>query len=218
VAEPAAPEAVPARPAPESDEAWQPPPPLPPPHRSTVARRDAGRPPRWRRRGAGRPLIVLAVLIFALAGGALSFIGSAVDRLPGGALTVGPPAQAPSLLRPAPLKAALARLPHGRVTHLRVAPGRIDAQVYVKRHVHVVWVDARSERTDTRTAVTVRRPALTIHPAAPLRIARAAARASHHRLADVSHLVLNRSGWELFFRDGTHFHANAAGRHVKRAG
>ena len=141
---------------------------------------------------------------------AVDDIQGAIDQA-----TVSPPAAGHSLLNPKPLKAALAKLPPGSLQSLRVAPERIDAQVFTDGSLHVVQVTSTGRVTDVKTAVAARQPRLRVDPQAPRRMARAAAKQAGRPVSEVAYLVLGRSGWDLFFTDGRHYSAGPAGRHVK---
>jgi hypothetical protein len=124
-----------------------------------------------------------------------------------------------SLLREKPLRAVLAKLPAGRVFTLRVAPDKVSAIVDHGRTRHVVQLGADGSKVDVKTpSVALDLPGAKVVPAAPYKIARKAARLSHHSVSDVDYLVLTSDGWELFFKDGAHFHATPSGAKVtKRA-
>jgi hypothetical protein len=192
-------------------------------------------PPRRRRRRPG--LAGLFVLIAILVGGYIGVSAAfdagrkAIDGIPGAIDSIKSPKavavpkgdEPGSLLRSAALTNALDRLPTGRLQYLRVAPGRIDARVVKGHTLHTVQVtsDLRVQDTESRMTGSVD-PALPVTTAAPLRVARAAARRSHRAVADVSYLVLLRTGggaeWHLYFGDGRHYSADTAGRHVKKVG
>ena len=167
-----------------------------------------------------RLLIPIVFVLIVFGAGIFNAGRDAVDQIKGAiddatqSVTPAPAPAAASLLGAAPLRAALAKLPPGRVMSLRVAPERIDAQVYSDGRMHVVQVTAGGQVSDVRTPVAVQQPKLIVHPVAPLRIARA----TGHPVGDVDYLVLTPDGWELFLSDGTHYHANALGRHTKKIG
>lgn len=131
--------------------------------------------------------------------------------------------EAGSLLRPAALREALAKLPEGALVNLRVAPDRVDAQVMVDGKLHQVQVTAAGDVQDIGTQATIPAAAdLRVNAAAPNRIARTAARRAGRSVASVSYLVLldfaGEPRWSLFFDDGLHYSANASGTKVRRVG
>jgi hypothetical protein len=193
----------------------------PPPVRVTrpPARRPVTIGRRRRGRGLGFLLILLAVLL-VIGGGVFRVASDAVDEIQGAIdqSTVAPPGPSESLINPQPLKAALAKLPPGTLQSLRVAPGRIDAQVFSRGRMHVVQVTSAGRVTDVRTDVAARQQKLRLVAAAPRRTARAAAREAGRPVSGVSYLVLGRTGWDLFFTDGRHYSAGVAGRHVRHVG
>jgi hypothetical protein len=177
-----------------------------------------GRSPRRRGRGLGF-LIVLFGVLLVIGGGLFSVARDAVDSIEGGIAEINPaPSPSESLVNPQPLKAALAKLPPGTLQSLRVAPERIDAQVFSRGRMHVVQVTGSGRVTDVKTSVVARQPKLRLDAAAPRRMARAAARQAGRPVSEVSYLVLGPTGWDLFFTDGRHYSAGRAGRHVKHIG
>jgi hypothetical protein len=192
-------------------------------------------PPRLRRRrprGFVRLIVFLAVIVVvaATASSVLDRGRDAIDDLEsairGAVPTVAPPPPAglegTSLLRPAALRAALAKLPAGRIEMLRVAPERIDAQVSADGRMELVQVTADGRVTTVSTPAASRGEFVKVDAAAPSRIVRVAARRSGRDPASVSYLVLMRlagkSEWQLFFADGLHFSASASGKRVRRVG
>jgi hypothetical protein len=174
-----------------------------------------------RRRGTSLGFfIVLMLVLVGLGGGLFSVARDAVDDIQGAIepATVAPPAPGESLLNPKPLKAALAKLPPGTLQTLRVAPERIDAEVFSDGSLHVVQVRSGGGLTDVKTGVAVRQPKLRVDAQAPRRMARAAAKQAGRPVDEVSYLVLGRTGWDLFFADGRHYSGGPSGRHVKHIG
>jgi hypothetical protein len=182
-----------------------------------------------RRRRRGGPSLAKLIILVAFLGAAglavqavLYVGGNAVDSIRGGIDAVvpapAPSATAPrSLVRAAPLRAALGRLPHGRLVSLRVAPDRIDAQVVSGGTRHIVEVRADGSKNEVKAAAGVAQPRLLVNPGAPLRIARTAARRSGRPVAGVDYLVRTQDGWLLFFKDGgPRYRASASGRRVAR--
>ena len=124
-------------------------------------------------------LIVVLAIVVIVAGSAASLIRigtDAVDDLEGAIRdavpTAVPPApvgvQSGSLLRPAELKAALAKLPAGEIELLRVAPERIDAQVVVDGQMHIVQVRSDGGVSNVTTPATGRGEAVKVNSAAPV--------------------------------------------------
>ena len=171
-----------------------------------------------RRRGTSLAFfVVLMVVLVGLGGGLFSVARDAVDNIQGAVdqATLSPRAAGASLLNPKPLRAALAKLPPGTLQSLRVAPERIDAQVFSDGRLHVVQVTSGGGLTDLKTAVAVRESKLRVDPQAPRRMARAAAKRAGLPVDEVSYLVLGPTGWDLFFADGRHYSGGPSGRHVK---
>ncbi|MFL5843600.1 MAG: hypothetical protein ACJ762_02830 [Solirubrobacteraceae bacterium] len=130
-----------------------------------------------------------------------------------------------SLLRPGAFAKAMARLRSrglGQVANLRLAPDRIDAQLLTAggrlRDVQIQAGQAVHE-------LSISGPGFghlesiaysAIDAKAPARFARSAARPRHRPVARIDYLVLLKAGdeiiWSLFFKDGTHFTADAHGR------
>jgi hypothetical protein len=127
-----------------------------------------------------------------------------------------------SLMQSAALKAALAKLPKGRLILLRVAPERINANVIVKGKLHVVTVTAGGDVTDVSTPAPSTGRAIKVNTVAPSRIIATAVKRSGRRPGRVSYLVLldplGKDEWELYFDDGMHYSASANGKKVRRVG
>ncbi len=174
-------------------------------------------PPRRRRRRRtpvlARLLLPLMAVVVAAAAGLAQVSSSRIGSGGGAVLAPSPQTGAPaaSLLGPHALRAALRKLPRGRLEYLRVSPERIDAHVLGDRF-HLVSVDAAGGVTDTAVSVVVRTPRLHVNAAAPRR----AAKAAHARLSDIGYLVLGRRGWDLFLAGGRHYRSDLAGRHLHR--
>jgi hypothetical protein len=180
----------------------------------------ARRAPRRRGPSLARLLIPLAVLGVGFIG-----VGAAVnagrDAINGIKLPtrVTPTGLAPgSLFRPAALRAAMAKLPPGRLVSLRVAPEQIQAQTVRGSTRHTATVGFDGDVTDTTTPAGPSQPTLEPDTAAPARMVRTAARRAGRTAAAVDYLVSLDRTWQLFFKDGTHYSANAAGRKVKKVG
>ncbi len=207
----------------------------------TEAFRSSGLPRVQRRRVRPARLMGLAILLAAIgvvvlvSGTVIQTAGDAIDDFEGAVrdatVNVVPTPAAPpptgvedgSLLRPAALKAALGKLPAGSIVSLRVAPERIDAQVIVDGQMHIAQVTSSGDVSDVATPARIPgQRKLRVDAAAPLRIARTAARRAGRDPSAIDYLVLmNLSGkreWQLFFDDGLHFSASANGRKVRRIG
>jgi hypothetical protein len=189
---------------------------------------------RRRRRMTGFivPLFIIAIVAVAIGGAVSAFnagnsalheITTSIDTATqNGGTTKSGKAASPgtSLLQPAGLKAALAKLPKGKLQLLRVAPDRINANVMVGSKMHVVNVAADGEVTDIATPGTSIGGTIKVNSAAPGRIAATAAKRTGRRISSVSYLVLihilGKDEWQLYFDDGTHFSASANGKKVHR--
>jgi hypothetical protein len=176
-----------------------------------------------RRRSSGpslaRLLIFVAVVAvaFIAVSTALDAGRKAVDGF--GPIDVGGarvPSAPQSLYRAAALRAALDRLPAGRLVSLRVAAERIDAQVIRGGTRHLVDIRNDGRSVDVKAPAGAPQPRLKVDPAAPARFIRTAARRAGRPASTVEYVVLAEHGWSLFFADGVHYRANAAGRAVKR--
>jgi hypothetical protein len=184
---------------------------------------------RRRARGVIVPLVLIGIAALAVGGattallagsGAIDDFQSAVRDATASAVPAETPAgvESGSLLRPAALKTAIAKLPSRQIQSLRVAPERIDAQVLVKGKMHVVQVRADGTVSDVATPVGGSLKRLRVDTGAPNRIVRTAAKRAGRSPARVSYLVLLGDEWQLFFDDGLHYSASASGRKVKRVG
>ncbi len=204
------------------------------------------RPPRPpRRRVPVGPLVVsvLAVIVVAFAGlAAMLVVGSDVQGGLSGSVqeTAVEPQQEPAEERPARglqrgsllRRDALARAVKAmRVAELgspvtvRVASDRVDAQLKTR--------DGRLRSVQVRQGGAPREISLTpgafdhvqsmrwtaVRPAAVERLVRAAAKRMERSAATIDYLVLMslpQPTWGVFFKDGTHFQANAAGKITRR--
>jgi hypothetical protein len=183
--------------------------------------------PTFARRRARRPGPSLARLLIPLAVLGAGFVGvsAAVNagrdvvngiHLP---TAVRPTGLAPgSLFRPASLRGALAKLPPGRLVSLRVAADQIQAQTVRGGTRHIATVGFDGDVTDTMTPAPPSQPTVEPDTGAPLRMVRTAARRAGRTAGDVDYLVVFAGTWQLFFKDGKHYSANAAGRKVKQVG
>jgi hypothetical protein len=204
-----------------------------PPTGSTPAWTPGPRPASVRRRrrrgGIFVPLFIIGLVALAI-GGVTTAINAGSDAIENftasvdanGVTTRTTPSSGTTLIAPAALKAALAKLPAGQIEILRVAPERINANVIVKGRMHTVQVTAGGDVTDVKTPATGGGDYVKVNAAAPQRIVRTAARRAGRRPGTVSYLVLMEFGgspqWQLFFDDGLHFSAGANGKKVKRVG
>jgi hypothetical protein len=218
-AEPPSPATPPPPPAVSAGPNWTPPPP------ATVRLRRR----RWRR-GIIVPLVMIGIVALAIGAATTALqagsgaIDDFQDAIRDATASAVPPAKTPvgvesgSLLRPEALKVALDKLPSRQIQSLRVAPERIDAQVFVKGRMHVVQVRSDGTVSDVATPVRGSVKRLRVSAGAPSRIVRTAAKRSGRAPARVSYLVLIEHEWQLFFDDGLHYSASANGREVKRIG
>jgi len=128
-----------------------------------------------------------------------------------------------SLINAKALKAALAELPKGDVELLRLAPDRLNANVIVDGKMHVVQVTAGGEVTDIVTPATGRDAPIKVNSAAPMRIARTAAKRAGRPVSEIDYLVLihilGKDEWQLYFKgDNLHYAASANGKKVHKVG
>ena len=167
--------------------------------------------------------IVAASVLFALRSGT-GVVGDIEDTIRGraGGVTRTVPVEGGSLLQARAFGAALKGLPTGDVEMLRLAPGELDAQVIVQGRRHSVRVSASGRVLDVPTPGGSRVKPVRVDARAPARFVRTAARRAGRPRGTVSYLVLMRLGgrpqWQLFFKDGLHYSANAGGRNVRRVG
>jgi hypothetical protein len=192
---------------------------------------------RRRRRRVGGiivPLFIIGIVALGIGGAVTTFnagsdaldsITSSIDAATqngGATTTTKTPSAGTSLLQPAALKAALAKLPAGKIELLKVAPDGINANLIVKGRMHVVQVSAGGDVTNIPTPAKGNGSSVRVNTAAPSRIARTAARRSGRNIGSVSYLVLihilGKDQWELYFADGTHFSASANGKKVHKVG
>ena len=129
----------------------------------------------------------------------------------------------PSLIGAQQFGGALAALRSselGRLTHLRVARDRIDAQMLTRnRKINVVQVSPSLEvrRLATTDAVGLDSFGFgVVRPRAPSRLAREASRKLGVPRSEVDYLLFSRFGgdlqWAAYFRDGRHAVGNVDGR------
>jgi hypothetical protein len=198
----------------------------PGPRRSSVRRR---------RRGAVGvivPLFVIGFIALAIGGtitafnagsDALDGIASRIDSATDGTATPSTARTGASLMNRKALKAALAKLPQGQIELLRLAPDRLNANVIVDGRMHVVQVSAGGDVSDITTPATGRDAPIAVNTAAPMRIARTAAKRAGRRPSDVDYLVLihilGKDQWQLYFKDDAlHYAASANGKRVHKVG
>lgn len=196
-----------------------PPPPRPP--APTFTRR---RPPRRRGPSLAR-LIFLVAVVGVLAIGVTSVVrvgGNAVDGIRDKIKQIEPEPAAPSptapesLLRPAPLRDALSKLPPGKLVYVRIDADSIDAQVIRNRSRHTVHMSTNGPNADVTTPVGVDQKAFKLNPEAPLRAARTAARRAGLQVDDLAYIVGTKQGWTLFFQGAVRYQANLSGRKVRK--
>jgi hypothetical protein len=213
----ARPKPRPAEPEPEPAAA-EPPRPRPPAPTFT-------RSPRRRGPSLAR-LIFLVAFVGVLAIGVTSVVrvgGNAVDGLRDKIKEIEPNAAAPSptapgsLLRAAPLRAALTKLPQGRLVFVRIDADSIDAQVIRAGKQHTVHMSTTGPSAEATTAAGVDQSGFKLNPAAPLRAARTAARRAGLSVNDLDYIVGTEQGWTLFFKDGgPRYRATLSGRKVTK--
>jgi hypothetical protein len=133
-----------------------------------------------------------------------------------------------SLIRKRELAKALAALRAkelGKLTSLRIAPERINVQYRTKDgRLHIVQVDPGAKVRVIHTTgpgFNSLDELVDVDVAAPERMVRAALERTKKDAAQVDYLVLmnlTEPTWGLFFKDGTHFQADAAGKITRRVG
>jgi hypothetical protein len=212
-----------ARPKPRAAE----PEPEPAPPRPAAAPRPSApaftRRPRRRGPSLAR-LIFLVAFVGVLAIGAASVVrvgGDAVDGIRDKIKAIEPEPAAPSpsapesLLRPAPLKDALSKLPPGKLVFVRIDAGSITAQVIRGGQRHTVRMATAGPNADVTSPVGVNQRGFKLNPAAPLRAARTAARRAGLSVDDLDYMVGTENGWILFFKGGgPQYRATLSGRKV----
>jgi hypothetical protein len=127
------------------------------------------------------------------------------------------PAAPGSLLRAAPLKDALTKLPAGKLVFVRIDANSIDAQLIHGGKRHTVHMSTNGPNADVTTPVGVDQPGFKLNPAAPLRATRTAARRAGLSVNDLDYIVGTEQGWTLFFKDGgPRYRASLSGRKVTK--
>lgn len=131
-----------------------------------------------------------------------------------------------SLLGPAMLSGAIRAMrvrEFGRPVSLRVAADRVDAQlITAKGLLRTVQIRAGGkprELNATQVGPVPSMPWSAVDPAAPRRLVKAATEREKRPAADVDYLVLlslDKPTWGLFFKGGTHYQGDAAGRRLRR--
>ena len=111
----------------------------------------------------------------------------------------------------------------GRPVSFRVAAGRVDAQLVTSkgrlRSVQVGPAGVPREISVSEAGNVPSMPWSAVDPHAPQRLVRAAAEREKRSAHDVDYLVLLDLGeptWGLFFKGGTHYQGDAAGRITRR--
>jgi hypothetical protein len=183
------------------------------------------------------PLFIIGIVAVGI-GGAVTAFNAGSDALDGitssiesatsdstttTTTTSRTPSAGTSLMNRKALKAALAKLPQGEIELLRLAPDRLNANVIVDGQMHVVQVTAGGDVSDISTPATGRGAPIEVNAAAPMRIARTAAKRAGRRPSDVDYLVLihilGKDEWQLYFKDDAlHYAASANGKHVRKVG
>ncbi len=199
-----------------------------------------------RKRSAGRGCLIAFVVLLAILGGLTAAIVGLVNSVDVKTGAVSDPAkiipdaikpkpapkglEAASLVRPANFTAALTQIRTkggGRLTHLRVAPERIDAQLLTSagrlRSVQVK-PGGKLERFgpdsgagfDQSTTI----PFARINPAAPQRLARAGAERIGVPVSTVQYLVPTKFNgrliWAAYFTRGRYVLGDASGRFQRK--
>jgi hypothetical protein len=127
------------------------------------------------------------------------------------------PAAPDSLLRAAPLKDALSKLPPGKLVFVRIDAGSITAQVIRGGKRHTVRMATTGPNADVTSPAGVDQPGFKLNPAAPLRAARTAARRAGLSVNELDYIVGTEQGWTLFFKDGgPRYRATLSGRKVTK--
>jgi hypothetical protein len=183
------------------------------------------------------PLFVIGFVALAVGGSIFAFnagsnavdsITSTIESATSGTTTTTTStgrkeASGTSLMDRKALRAALAQLPKGDIELLRLAPDRLDANVIVGGKMHVVQVSAGGDVRDITTPSTGRDAPVKVNTAAPMRIARTAAKRAGRRPSDIDYLVLihllGKDEWQLYFKgDALHYAASANGKKVHKVG
>jgi hypothetical protein len=185
--------------------------------------------PTFSRPRRGGPSIVRAGFLIAFLGvlaigvsKAVEVGGHAVDDIRGKIEAIEPKPAAPSpsapesLLRPAPLRDALSKLPAGRLVFVRIDADSIDAQVIRAGKRHTVHMSSNGPNAEVTTPVGVDQKGFELNPEAPLRAARTAARRAGLQVDDLAYIVGTEQGWTLFFQGALQYRANLSGRKVRK--
>jgi hypothetical protein len=182
------------------------------------------RPPRRRGPSLAR-LIFLVAILGVLAVGVTKAVrvgGNAVDDIRDKIKQIEPQPAAPSpsapesLLRAAPLRDALGKLPSGKLVFVRIDANSIDAQVIRAGKRHTVHLSSNGPNAEVTTPVGVDQKGFRLNPEAPLRAARTAARRAGLQVDDLAYIVGTEQGWTLFFQGAVQYHANLSGRKVRK--
>jgi hypothetical protein len=214
---------------------------------AAAARASAGTPGiAVRKRGAGRGCLVAVVVLLAILGGitaALVGVVNSVDVKSGG--TSGATKAIPGILKPAPapkglgarslvrqdtFAAALTQIRTnggGRLTHLRLAPERIDAQLLTGagrlRSVQIK-PGGKLERFGPDSGAGFDQsstiPFARLNPAAPQRLARAGAERIGVKVSTLQYLVPTSFNgsimWAAYFTRGRYVLGDASGRFQRK--
>jgi hypothetical protein len=210
-----------SRPKPREPEPAAAEPPRPRPPAPTFTRRPRRRGPSVVRLGF---LIAFLGVLAIGASKAVEVGGDAVDGIRDKIDAIEPPTAATpspaapgSLLRTAPLKDALTKLPPGRLVFVRIGADSIDAQVIRGGKRHTVHMSTTGPNAEVTSPAGVNQPGFKLNPAAPLRAVRTAARRAGLTVDDLDYIVGTEAGWTLFFKDGgPRYQASLSGRKVKK--
>jgi hypothetical protein len=176
-------------------------------------------------------LFILAIAAVTI-GGAVTAFNAGSDALGGITSTIDSsatpttkkttPSSGTSLMNAKALKAALAKLPKGDIVLLRLEPARLDANVIAGGKLHVAQVTSGGDVRDITTPGSTAGDPVKVNSAAPMRIARTAAKRAGRPLSSINYLVLihilGKDEWQLYFKDGAHYTGSANGKRVHKVG
>jgi hypothetical protein len=149
-------------------------------------------------------------------GDAVDDIRSKIDEVTPNAATPSPSAPS-SLLRAAPLKDALTKLPPGRLVFVRISADSVDAQVIRGGKRHTVHMSTTGPNAEVTSPAGANQKGFKLNPAAPLRAVRTAAKRAGLTVNDLDYIVGTEAGWTLFFKDGgPRYQASLNGRKVRK--
>jgi hypothetical protein len=186
-------------------------------------------PVRRRRRGGFSRLIFAGVILLVVAGGASSLVQFGKDTVERGQNALRDAIPTPiventgpgdldggSLLEPATLRKAVAKLPDGRVSVLTIRSNGLDATVTADGKTTLVHMEADGNLTTVDAPVEIPGKSVRLDPAAPARIVRTVTRRTGEQPDAISQMVLANGSWTVQFSGGEQFTANAKGTKVRR--